>query len=179
MVEYEDFDDSGFEDWEADYELIQKNDIKGLIKLRENYLKKSNDDIYAQIRLAEACLINNEYEKALEYIRKLHMMEPDFEDAQYVILDVLFKQGKDVDDFNWVQKPKVIEIQDAVLIVAEKLQNKRKHKPLYEIYTDLTLSGYFKFSEQMLLDALYSDDRFDVKGDKGTYYECVVKLRKK
>jgi len=176
MVDFEGFDD--FEDWEADYNLIENRDYQKLVKLRENYFKKNSDDIYGHVRLGEAYVMNKEYEKALETMKTLHAIEPDFRDAYYIILDALFAQGKEVDDFDWVQQPEVINIQEGIKILIEKLKNKRKFIPLYEIYTDLMSSGYLKFTEQMLLDALCSDDTFNVKGDKSAYYDCSVELRK-
>ena len=164
-----------FEDWEADHHLIQNNDYDGLVKLRESYFTKNPNDIYAQLRLGEAYVMNKEYAKALECMRELHVLEPDLVDAQYIILDVLYEQGKDVDDFDWIQKPDVISIQNAVAIVAEMLQKKLKHKPIYEIYTDLMSSGYLKFTEEMLLEALSADARFNIEGDKRFWDNCAVK----
>ena len=161
-----------------DYNLIENSDYQKLVKLRENYFKKNPDDIYAHVRLGEAYVMNKEYEKALKTMGPFHVREPDFRDVHHVILDALFEQGKDVDDFDWVQRPEVINIQEGKRILTEKLKNKRKHSPFYEMYIHLMSTGYLKFTEQMLLDALCSDDRFNVKGDKNAYYDCSVKLRK-
>jgi len=173
----EEFDD--FEDWEVEYYLIQNNDYDGLVKHREIQIAKNPDDIYARLRLGEAYVMNKEYEKALENMRELHVLEPDSIDVQYIILDALFGQGKDVDDFDWQLKPDVISIERSIAIVAEMLQNKRKHRPACEIYTDLMSSGYLKFTEEMLFEAMSADDRFDIQGDTRFWHGCAIKLKVK
>ncbi len=171
--ENEDFD--GY--CEEDFDLIQNKDYEGLVKLREHYFKENPDDIYVQLRLGEAYSMNKEYDKALECLEKLHAKEPNFIDAQHVVLDVLFEQGKDVDDFNWVRKPSVVNLKTAVIIVDEMLRNNRKYRPLWELYIDLMTSGYLNFTEEMLLAVLTADDRFDIKGDELFWHECAVKLK--
>jgi hypothetical protein len=96
-----------FEEWQADDHFLSKENYPGLVKLRERRLTRRPGELYAQIDLAEAYVLNGEYHKALAWLSELHRKAPDYLDIQHLILDALFVTGKTEDDFPWVEKPDV------------------------------------------------------------------------
>ena len=53
-------DYAGFEEWEGDYYYLEKNDYDGLVKYRDAAAQANPKDIYSQIRLGEAYILNNQ-----------------------------------------------------------------------------------------------------------------------
>ena len=46
--------DCDYEDWEADHELVSKEDYVGLVKYREEVVKNNPNDFYSKYYLGEA-----------------------------------------------------------------------------------------------------------------------------
>jgi len=160
----DDFD--GCEDWEGDYYYYNKADWKGLIKYRERVAKNYPKDSDIQWQLGEDYVLNSEFEKALEILSKLHYKEPDNINVQYSILDALFGENKTEDDFIWIEKPKVVRLDEKVFdICYNLLKTKRKPKEVGFLYVDLYSYGYLTFKESDLLEALIKDTRFSVIGE--------------
>src|SRR5690554_3054949 len=105
------YDDSYFE---TDSNLYYSESWKELIKLRENYSRQKPDDPFSLWRLGEAYVLNGEYEKALNYLKDLHIRYPDYGDVQHSILDCLFALGKNEEDFEWEEKPSILRISKEV-----------------------------------------------------------------
>jgi tetratricopeptide (TPR) repeat protein len=155
---------SDFEEWEIDAELRDKEDYPGLVEYRKQRAERFHDDPYAQYYLAEAYVLNGEYEKAIEFLSEHHRRHPDNLDFQYVILDALFALGKTDDDFDWVQRPVILKMSSDILEAChEFLKFKRKPRSVGEIHGRFLLKGYLLFSEEDLLKALSEDRRFMVE----------------
>lgn len=151
----------GSEDWEGDYYYYNKGDWKGLIKYREQIVKKYPKDLDAQWRLGEAYVLNGEFETALEFLSKLHLKEPDNIDVQYSILDALFGLNKTENDFKWIEKPSVIRLnEESIDICYNLIKSRRKPKEVGFLYLDLYGYGYLTFKEKDFLEALLKDSRF-------------------
>ena len=99
-----------FEDWEADYELYNKEDWENLLKLRLHRAKNNPDNLYAQAFLGEASLLNKKYEEAISFMHEWHKKYPDNYDFNSVLLEALFSLGKSEDDIEWVIKPTICKI---------------------------------------------------------------------
>lgn len=158
-------DYAGFEDWEGDDYYLKKNDYAGLVKYREAAAQVDPKDVYSQIRLGEAYLLNKEYEKSLVFLSKLHRKYPDFEDIQFFILDALFALGKSEKDFEWINKPCILEIEEAIDMCEHFLKKKRKGVMISDLYCELLGTKYLKFKEEELFDALNKDRRFEIEKD--------------
>ena len=155
-----------FEDWEGDYELINKGDFEGLIKYRERIAKNNPNDVYSQWSLGEAYILNKEFEKAIEFLTNLHRKYPDHEDIQYSILDALFSIGKNEKDFEWVLAPVVVRLNSGVLDYCyDLLKRKRIARELNDLYSELMSMGYLAFNENDLLNYLSTDGRFEIEKD--------------
>lgn len=168
-----------YEDWEIEYELIEHEDWNGLILYRQSVLRRHPDSLQAKSGLGDAYVRAGEYQKALDYLVPLHREHPDIIDIQWTILEALFGLGKNENDFNWVEKPVILRINETLLDQCyEYLRLKRKSRSLMDICNELILGGnYQDFKEEELLLALKSDKRFKVE-DKGLF-ESEISVRRK
>jgi len=159
--------DDDFEDHETYSELIENKDYKGLVHFCLKRLVQVPDDPYRQVYLGDAYVLNGDYEKAIEFITPYLKDFPDIMDFQHVILDSLYKLGKTENDYDWVQKPDIVELNaDTVNNFYNLLKPKRKPISIYSLHGDLHIKGYVKFSEVDLLEALKKDGRFTVDPQK-------------
>jgi hypothetical protein len=169
------------EDWEEDYQLFEKEDWKGLLKLRKIMAERNTDDIYAQWRYGEALILNKQYKAAIEFLTPIYKEEPDYLDVVHTILDALFESGKTENDFDWIKKPEIMRLDKTTLDHCENLlKGKRKGIPVYQIHADLSLPGaYLTFDEEELLDALSKDERFSITGDRNVIWDLMIKLSRR
>jgi tetratricopeptide (TPR) repeat protein len=167
--EPEGFIDRGFElgeDWETELEFIEAGDWDGLIRYREQICQANSDDPFAEWMLGEAFILSEDYQRALDYLSKLHQKYPDFYDVQCSILDVLLELGKDENDFDWIEKPTVLSLTGEVVSYCYGyLKSKKKPRTIFEIYEQFLTVGYIKFDEVDLLEALKKDERFIITDD--------------
>ncbi|MTI70559.1 MAG: tetratricopeptide repeat protein [Firmicutes bacterium] len=165
------FDDT--EDWECDFKFIEDKDYEGLIKYRKKCLKRYPNDSDTKWRLGEALVLNQEYEKALDYFKTIYKEEYDNINIQYSILDCIYALGKEDDDFEWIEKPEIVTKKEAVEKCYEYLKNKRKRHSIDELYISLMIDGYLPFKEKELEDLLKEDKRFTIEEGKPIYEETV------
>ena len=168
-----------FEDWEIEYELIEHEDWNGLILYRQSVLRRHPDSLQAKSGLGDAYVRAGEYQKALDYLVPLHREHPDIIDIQWNILEALFGLDKNENDFNWVEKPVILQINETLLDQCyEYLRPKRKPRSIMDICNELILGGgYQDFQEEELLLALEADNRFKVEGE-GLFWSEISVLRK-
>jgi predicted nucleotidyltransferase component of viral defense system len=57
-------------------------------------------------RMSIKYILNKKYDKAIDFLSKLHKEYPDFGDVQYSLLDALFATRKNENDYKWTIKPK-------------------------------------------------------------------------
>jgi hypothetical protein len=168
-----------YEDWEIEYELIEHEDWTGLILYRQSVLCRHPDSLEAKSALGDAYVRASEYQKALDYLAPLHREHPDIIDIQWNILEALFGLGRNENDFDWVEKPVILRINESLLDRCyEYLRPKHKPRSLMDICSELILGGnYQDFKEEELLSALKSDKRFKVE-DKGLFGSEISVSRK-
>lgn len=171
-----------FEDWEDDANLYEKEDWHGLLNLRIERAKKQPSDLYAQARYAEALILNKRYGEAIDHLTPLYQKNYDSRFGIIEILDALYGLDKNEDDFDWIQKPIILKLDDRTLqICIESLKNKRQYVSLIRLHCDLLLQAdYLKFNEKELSEFLLNySDIFDFSGDKSIFYDVELKLKKK
>jgi hypothetical protein len=156
-----------YEDWEIEYELIEHEDWNGLILYRLSVLRRHPDSLEAKSELGDAYVRASKYQKALDYLEPLHREHPDIIDIQWNILEAIFGLGKNENDFDWVEKPVILRINETLLDQCyEYLHPKRKPRSLMDICNELILGGgYLDFKEEELLLSLKTDKRFKVEGE--------------
>ena len=174
-----DDDNDDFESWEAHYQLHENKDYPGLVRYCENEIKRHPEDIYAQIRLGEAYLLNNQYQDAVDSMGKCHRENPEIHSFSHLILEALFALGKTEDDFDWIQRPRILTIGPAVLDTCyEYLKPKRKPREVWELKSKLDSKVYLKFSDEDLLKAFIDDNRFVVEQPESRR-RSLVRVRRK
>lgn len=166
--------------WEIPYALAQAEDWPGLIQYWQTYLRRYPTDFYAQERLGNAYYANGDYQQAIDYLANIHRQEPHYSGIQHTILNALFALGKNENDFNWVIKPNVIRLNQALIDhMYQYLCPKRKPRSLSELIGEVCPWGYQAFTKQALFQALQQDERFDIQGQTATSAEVRVKRHRK
>ncbi|RJP89127.1 MAG: tetratricopeptide repeat protein [Desulfobacteraceae bacterium] len=142
-------------------ELWAKEDFEELILLHKKQLEEAPQDNFARFSLAQAYFFNYDYEKALETLHSLHKKMPDDPDILYFIVEVLLASGKTDDDFNWVEKPEIINLTETVMDACyNMLKPGYKTCSIDHLYNIFFEKGYLMFTQEHLLAALADDGRF-------------------
>ena len=175
------FDNNDFEEWEGDYQLIQKEDWVGLVKLRKQKAEKHLHDLYSQWRYGEALVLNQKFKQALDFLIPVYKREPDYPDVIHSILDALYGLGKTENDFEWVEKPLAFKLNDEIKNLCKNiLENKRKSISFLSLYEHLLFqSDYLAFKEKELCEYLRNDQRFEFSDNKVVFWDVDIKLSKK
>lgn len=177
--EYDDYDD--FEDWEGDADLINEEDWKGLLKLREQKARSKPDDLYAQERYGEALILNQQYQQALDYITPYYQVFHELEFGIGRIMDALIGLGKTEKDFNWIKEPKVLRLDQTTIDLCKiNLKGKKRFTKVLDLYFSLMdVADYLTFEEQEFSDFLRKElNDFTCVGESDDYYDLSVKLKK-
>jgi len=175
------FDNYDIEEWEGDYQLIEEEDWAGLVKLRKQKAKENPHDLHYQWRYGEALVFNHEFKQALDFLTPIYNKEPEYEDVVHSILDALYELGKTEKDFDWIEKPTVLKLNDETKSLCKDfLQNKRKPIPFLSIYEHLIFqSDYLAFNEKEMCEYLKTDIHFGFSGDQKYFWDVDIKLLKK
>ena len=177
--DYIDFEDD-FEDWEGDAYFYEKEDWVGLLKLRKERYELDPDDHYSQYRLGQALIFNKKYDEAIEFLTPVYKEDPEFDDVIHLILDALYEQGKNENDFKWISIPTILRLDDKTKdLCFQLLKNKRKRISVTDLYIQLLIPGaYLKFDESEFAEYLRKDIGFDFEGDETSFWDCKVKIAK-
>ena len=145
-----------FEDWEADANLINKEDWKGLLQLREEKARSHPEDLYAQQRYGEALVLIKKYSEAIDFLTPLYKVYYEVGFGIHEIMDALIGLGKTEKDFNWVTEPKIYRLNKQTLDLCIKtLKGERKLISVFNVYeTFLFDADYIAFSEDDLAEFL-------------------------
>ena len=177
-----DFDDKyGFEDWEDDKILFEKEDWIELLKLREGRAKKQPSDLYAQQRFAEALNLNKRYKDTLDFITPIYQENYESGFGIQEIIDALYGLGKTENDFNWIAKPTVLKLDsDTLKLCVDFLRLKKKAKSITDIYCELIMkSDYCTFNEEGLGKYLVKHpDTFDIKKESEYFWDIELKIKR-
>ncbi len=171
-----------FESWEGDYELYEKEDWKGLLKLREVDAKKHPSDLYAQQRYAEALNLNKKYNETLDFVTPLYKKNYDVGFGISEIVDALYGIGKTKADYNWIDQHVILTLNsDTVQFCAEILKHRKRAVRITDLYQDLIMKAdYCKFNEPELAEYIVGfTDIFEVQLDKEFIMESKLKIKRK
>jgi hypothetical protein len=169
------------EDWEADANLINKEDWKGLLQLREERARNHPEDLFAQQRYGEALVLNKKYSEAIDFFTPLYKMYYEEGFGIHEIMDALIGLGKTEKDFNWVTEPKIYRLNKQILDLCIKtLKGKRKHISIFNVYEPFLFDADFiAFSEDDLAEFLLKyPEIFSFDGDRSFPKFLNVKLKK-
>jgi hypothetical protein len=174
----DDFDDvEWFDDWcERASKLSDEEDYARLVECCRERFERNRDDLYGVEALAEAYVLNNQGQDAIDLLTPYYMNDPDEPTFEHAILDALLAIGKRVEDFPWKVPPGVIPLtQEFIDACYEYLKPKRRPRPAYELLYRNIGSAYLLFSEDDLVAALSADRRFLVTKDWGSADISVVR----
>jgi hypothetical protein len=174
-----DYDD--FEDWEDDANLIDKEDWKGLLKLRLERARNQPEDLCAQDRYGEALVLNRKYLEAIEFLTPIYKKYYDEGFGINWIMDALIGLGKTENDYNWIMKPKVLRLDKLTIDLCIKvLKGRRKHTEIFDLYILLmNEADYLTFNEDELSKFLLKDvDNFTFMGDISRFWDLQIKIKK-
>ena len=172
--------DDDFEAWENDHYLIENQDWVGLVKLRKERAEKNPNDLYCQWRYGEALIYNKEFDKALRFLTSIYKIDPYYLDVIQSILDALYGLERTENDFNWVEKPEILRLDDKTKRICEDfLRTKKKPIPFLSLYEYLIIGfDYLKFQEKALYEYLIIDESFELDNHK-EFWEADIKFIQK
>ncbi|NOY68934.1 MAG: hypothetical protein GXP53_05500 [Deltaproteobacteria bacterium] len=164
-------------------EVVDKLDMDDDFALLIPYLKKTIQkyplDLFARLELANTYHFAEQDEKALEIFLWLHKKCPQDDMLQSEIVDVLYECGKSVDDFEWVNKPVLVWLDNVLLDYCYKiLEPNITRCPIKTLYYFLLNKGKNMFSLNPLTEALENDGRFIVTEDGYKNGNKYVEVRK-
>ncbi len=171
-----------FEDWEDDRILFEKEDWVGLLKLREDRAKNQPSDLYAQQRFAEILNISKKHKKALDLITPLYQKNHKSGFGVHEIINALYGLGKSENDFNWISKINVLNLDPITLeLCVDYLKPKRKTINIIEIYNELIINAdYCNFDEQRLAEFLVNHpEKIEIKRDSENFLDIQLKIKRK
>jgi hypothetical protein len=173
------FDD--YEPWEYEFSLIEKEDWKGLLKLREQEIKKHPDDFNVLESYGEALVLNKRYQEAIDFLTPLYKIHYDEDFGITQIMDALIGLGKTEKDFEWTKIPNILRLDKKTLdLCIKSLKGKRKPLSIAELYLKLMeVSDYITFKEDDLSLLLLENSKFfTFIGDKSFSFYFKVKLKR-
>lgn len=140
-------EDYGFEISEEEQLLIENKDWPALVEMRREIAKQSPEDLYSWQRYAEALNLNGMHQEAIEAIEPFYRENHDLSFGVAEIIDALFGMGKTEDDFDWVEKPEVVKLNDETVSYCVKtLRRLSKPVNLYQLYENqLSRGEYLSF----------------------------------
>jgi hypothetical protein len=177
--EFEDYDE--FEEWEGDADLINEEDWKGLLKLREQRARSKPDDLCAQDRYGEALILNQLFQQALDYLTPYYQAYHEQEFGIDRIMDALIGLGKTEKDFHWIKMPRVLRLDQSTINLCKiNLKGKRSFTKVLDLYFSLMyMADYLTFKEQEFSDFLRINvNDFICIGESNDYYNLSIKLKK-
>ncbi len=176
-----DFDNNDFEQWEGDYHLIEERDWDSLVKLRKQRAEKRPSDLFTQWSYGEALIFNQEFKKALEFLTTIYNRDPYYPDIIHSILDALYGLGKTENEFDWVENPVVLKLNDETKnLCKDFLKKKRKPISFLSLYEYLIIEfDYLKFQEKDLYEYLKTDGFFEFSDNEKEFWDVDIKLLKK
>jgi len=169
-----------FESWEDHYDLHEQRDYPSLVALCESEVRRRPDDLHAAERLANAYMLNKEYEKVIEFAAKVHRECPDISSFQHRILDALGALGKDENDFDWTVRPKIIRLTaNFADRCYDYLRPKRNPRSIHDLSFEIGKGDYLAFTADDLLQYLKQDTRFEIDGSHPATAEIKIARKRK
>ena len=173
------YDEYDFEAWEPDAELYEKEDWKGLLRLRKEFITRHPNDLHAQERYVEALNFNKNYDEAIQYVTPLYKKYYDQGFGINQIIDALLGLGKTENDYNWIKKPEILKLDKTTLnICISLLKSKRRPISITDLYCDLLINcDYLMFQENDFFEFLKTNKNiFIFIGDTEYYFDTKIKL---
>ncbi|MBT7066175.1 MAG: hypothetical protein HN919_07715 [Verrucomicrobia bacterium] len=171
-----------FEQIEVDVEeccnFLDTENYPGLVQHWRDILARDPSDVNAVLSLAEAFVLNSQYQDAITMLTPYYTQTPEQSLYAHAILDALFAMGKTSQDFSWKSEPLILELTADILDTCHRyLKPKRKPRSVTDLYFFSMPSGYLHFTDEDLLQALIDDERFVVTCDN-TYESGISVVRK-
>ncbi len=171
---------SYIEDWEEDCILFENEDWAGLLNLRKETIIKNPEDLNAQQRYVEALNLNKRYNEALEVVMPIYQKNYAVGFGIHEIMEALIGLGKTENDFNWIKKPRIFELdQNTLKLCIDFLKTKSQFITVREIYGELFLEfDYLKFDENKFGEFLVScTNEFTIQLDKDYVVYSKIMLK--
>lgn len=170
-----DLDDDGIPVGRKEHDIYTKEDWADLVRLRERQLARHPDDVHVRLSLAEALLLCDEPERALDLAAECHEREPDDPWIEDTVLEALFALGKTESDFPWRgATPEVNRLDDRFLErLHARLQAEDEPREVGLLFYELCDEAFTSFDLEELLSVLRDDPRFVTEHDDGPWSAWV------
>lgn len=170
-----DLDDDGIPVGRKEHDIYSKQDWADLVRVRERQLSRHPDDVHVRLSLAEALLLCDQPERALEVAGRCHEQEPDDPWIEDTVLEALFALGRTEADFSWCgPTPEVHRLDDRFLErLHERLRADAEPREVGLLFYELCDEAFTAFDPEELLAALRADPRFRLDPDEGPWNAWV------
>ena len=163
-----------FESWEDHYNLLEAEDYPGLVAYCEADFRMHPQDLYAADRLAEAYVLNGQYQDAIRFSGRMHREHPMISMFHHHLLDALFALGKTEHDFRWLAAPSIVRLTPEVREACyDALRGMRKPRSAFDLRCALWCDSYVLFTDAELMEYLQSDSRFVVLQER----DCAAQVK--
>jgi len=160
--------------------LMEEENYTQLVECCRERFERDPSDLHAVEALAEAYVLNNQNQDAIDMLTPYYMKDPEHPLYEHALLDALLAMGKRIEDFPWKTPPKVLNLtKDVVDACYMHLKPKRKPRTAFDLLFMFMGNAYLLFTEEDLLDALTADERFVVSHDGGPPEISVLRKRQK
>ena len=155
-------------DIEYEFELIEKEDWKGLLLLKEKQLKNHPNDLYAIESYAEALILNKKFQNAIDFLMPYYKKYYEEGFGIHPIMDALIGLEKTENEFVWLKTPNILRLDSKTLNLCIKLlKGKRKPVNVSDLHSQLLdHSDYITFeSDELSTFLLKNSKHFIFTGD--------------
>ena len=170
-----DLDEDGVPVGRKEHDIYLKEDWADLVRVRERQLSRHPQDVHVRLSLAEALLLCDEPERALELAGQCHECEPDDPWIEDTVLQALFALGRTEADFPWRgATPEVHRLDERFLErLHERLLAEAAPREVGLLFYELCDEAFTAFELEELLAALRADPRFVTERDEGPWSAWV------
>ena len=178
-MQYED-EDYDLELSEEEKAIIESKDWPALLELRKGLAESRPEDLLAWQRYTESLNLNKMHKEAIDAIEPFYRENYDFGFGIFEIIDVFLGMGKTEDDFDWIEKPEVVKLNDKTLDFCIKVL-KRQGGPvsIYSLFeAQLAQGEYLAFHIKEFLEFLTErSEIFELFGDPANPMNMEVSLK--
>jgi len=169
------------ESWEREYWIFEEERWDDLVELRKEEAKGTEygDGMFEEV--ADALVLAKRYDEALEILNTIHKLKPLETSVHNLILTILKETSKKESDFNWIQTPEILRLDENLFqFCLSILKKKRKtNRSLTVIREALTIKNIFMdFTFKELEEWMRKDDRLMFIDSKQNMFSQIEILKK-
>lgn len=143
--------------------LLDRRDLDGLVAYYDAKARTRPFDLHVRLRQGEALLRADRPEEALEVLRECHRRAPELRPCRGLLIDVLRRLDRPLDDVDWEHEPLLLDLDDDLIDrFLGFLKARRRAWAVDDLHRWLEQrADRLLFTPDELLRALLDDQRFE------------------